>query len=788
MQTIIALEYNNYYNRILKLEDSVSAYCEGRKYKTLDGISFNPNDGITTEYVINWDEDFTPNYLLILDSSNMIISRWFVIEASRTRAKQYKLSLKRDVLADYKYNLVNADVFVEKGCPEYDSPLLFNNENMSFNQIKTKELPLYDRTQCPWIVGYIAKNTGEVTVDVASDTTSEYVSIGTTMQTFASDFGLTLSGGNLKFSPYYEYIIGIHNGSFDVDYYINNVYKSWQVVIDTRHRALRSDSTIPDRVMSEELQTAMRQIGIGGMDNDTSTKLGVLTEDKYNQLLQYVGSTIRDTNGKFYKIKIVNTIPVDIQGTPITSADTSLFGKLSAAMSLVSYLDYKVPDDNSFGVVGKYQQASVIIEEVESLNAQVVIKNTRIATNDAQFDMFAIPYGYIQVFDSQGTLQCDTTPDVALATAIAIGRQLGTGCYDIQLLPYCPCQELANDGEIEYSDDNQISFVTDGQQNNKGVIVFCRKSNFEFNIPLHSPLRPLEKEEPNALDIKVSNQVELYRLCSPNYSGLFEFSIAKNRSVEYFNVDCTYKPYAPYIHVNPNFKNLYGADYNDVRGLICGGDFSFGMISDEFKQYEINHKNYRQIFDRSIQSMDVNNSITRQEAALGSVVGTVKGGVAGGVAGGMAGGPWGAVAGAVVGTVGGAVGGALDLRNLEARINDARSMSIDMFNYQLGNVKALPYSITKLSALTANNKLVPFLERYCCTGEEIRMLQDKIKFNGATIMAIGKLGDYMQEASDDNMTRFIQCQLIRVNDDVLNSEDTHLVADINAELAKGVYL
>jgi hypothetical protein len=84
----------------------------------------------------------------------------------------------------------------------------------------------------------------------------------------------------------------------------------------------------------------------------------------------------------------------------------------------------------------------------------------------------------------------------------------------------------------------------------------------------------------NVKDIKVRNQVEMMRLASPNYSNFFDMNVQRNEGIEFINVDCTYKPYQPYIHLNPNFKGLYGADFNDVRGLICGGDYSIALTTD----------------------------------------------------------------------------------------------------------------------------------------------------------------------------------------------------------------
>ena len=72
----------------------------------------------------------------------------------------------------------------------------------------------------------------------------------------------------------------------------------------------------------------------------------------------------------------------------------------------------------------------------------------------------------------------------------------------------------------------------------------------------------------------MDNETKMYRLCSPNWASSFEFSPIKNNGVSYFNIYCTFKPYQPYIRIAPGFRNLYGADYNDARGLILGGDYS----------------------------------------------------------------------------------------------------------------------------------------------------------------------------------------------------------------------
>lgn len=84
------------------------------------------------------------------------------------------------------------------------------------------------------------------------------------------------------------------------------------------------------------------------------------------------------------------------------------------------------------------------------------------------------------------------------------------------------------------------------------------------------------------LNRKLANECDVVRLVSQNYNGIFEFSPAKSGGVDGFLADCTYKPWAPYIHILPKLKGLYGknfVDIDDARGLICGGDMSLPQLS-----------------------------------------------------------------------------------------------------------------------------------------------------------------------------------------------------------------
>ena len=237
--------------------------------------------------------------------------------------------------------------------------------------------------------------------------------------------------------------------------------------------------------------------------------------------------------------------------------------------------------------------------------------------------------------------------------------------------------------------------------------------------------------------------------------------------------------------MNPDFNLLYGQDFNDQRGLICGGDFSLGIINDAWNVYEIQNKNYQAIFDRQIQNLDVNNAIARQEAGWGMAAGVLSGAASGAAGGAIVGGGWGALAGGIIGAGTSAIGGALDLANLQKRQQETRNYAIDNYNLQLGNVQALPYSITKTSALTFNNKMFPFIEIYECTEEEKQAYYKKIIWNGMTIGIIDVITNY----ESGYWSKYFRGKLIALyNEEGSNSVENRIVEAINDELMKGVFI
>lgn len=84
--------------------------------------------------------------------------KWFVTDCVRTRKNQYNIKLHRDIVGDNMYGLTTGVFNIDRCKLSSDNPLIFNKEGFNYNQIKKDEYLISDRTNTPWIVGYIAEN------------------------------------------------------------------------------------------------------------------------------------------------------------------------------------------------------------------------------------------------------------------------------------------------------------------------------------------------------------------------------------------------------------------------------------------------------------------------------------------------------------------------------------------------------------------------------------------------------------------------------------------------------
>lgn len=104
-------------------------------------------------------------------------------------------------MVDFYDLVVNAPIIMNKGWLSKNSPLLFNPEGGSYNQIKKEEILLQDASKEPWYVVYFAKNT-PATTNKTFSLGGDRVIVDTVAQSIESSIyapGSTLYNDNINY-------------------------------------------------------------------------------------------------------------------------------------------------------------------------------------------------------------------------------------------------------------------------------------------------------------------------------------------------------------------------------------------------------------------------------------------------------------------------------------------------------------------------------------------------------------------------------------------------------------
>lgn len=785
--------FNNYYNRQIKLPKAkkVADFDQKLIVKIEDVDSFKPNDTVMTRIEVNyWEEPELPDattldYLLVSENGVDINSRWFILDRVRNRGQQWEMTLRRDLVADNYDAVINAPCFIEKATLNADNKLIYNSEDFATNQIKQAETLLTDKSGCPWIVGYLAEKNSDKNKVEELEATFDYDAFADITVASLDDWEYETNRSYIALMHIYS-LMGFrtnNGGRFQVAKDGTTYFKSDAAFV-------KSSLTRPGAVF-EGLDIVKQKL----IDAGWTTTYYPAIEEAIPSL--FPGSVflsnrfdiqglknkiLYDRDGqKFYRISVAS----QLKSEELEVKSGEIYNKLAEVIAKSGVLT-GTPNSYSFKEDVRYFEYTITLTEVSSASGSVNLPTNRYKTSDGTYDMFCMPYADIAIH-ANGVEKYIQQKDISLAAATGLARQYYGGgvVYDLQLVPFCPAPYiLDDDGNIDIK-NYVVGTIKSGSGESAtevGVVIFPTETQLTFEIPFSVPL------ETDAIEKKIKNQCEFYRLCSPNYNGIFEFNAQKNGGVNNFNVDITYKPYQPYIHINPDFGELYGTDFDDARGLICGGDFSLPINTDAWATYELQNKNYQKQFDRQIENMELNNRLARAQEITGIVTGTLAGGISGAGSGALVGAQFGgagaipgAVIGATAGVATGLVGGIADYQINEMLRAESLDYTRDMYGYNLANIQALPYSLAKTTAYTNNNKIFPFVERYDATEEEKEALRNKLTYNGMSVGVIGKIADYLQVNPS-----YIKGSIIRIENST--TLDFHSLTELSNEIYKGVFI
>lgn len=781
MATIYIYTYNNYLNREVRRENTLAAY--GTPLHVQANVNFNPNDGVNTGLIVGRAGNAysgAGDYLIVDDDGEL--SRWFIIDHVRRLKGQWRLTLRRDVLVDFYNEVISSTAYIQRATVPDISPFIYNQEPITVNQIKQRELMLKDSTGVAWLCGFLSRNyegsDGEVGLNTSGFVPDEeYDSIKDYQYSkYLGDTYYNYSA-NLLFNYTELSTPGTAAKGHQMTNFENDIILPTTPLLTIgrlEREAMYPDESksLSDQEWAKETLTDFRLSSEPYFTGGKVVKRGV-----YEIIVRQNGKIILDKSTRtYYKVNITIKGVTGVYPINYDLEDDDFFTRLTALWP-AQHLSPLRSDTYQL------QQSSFLItmtlEPTSIASAKVKMPNSvqRLHLKDAPYDMFCVPFGDVTILNTKsdiGRIKLNSLQSLQYIQDLV--RQLGPNVYDLQLLPFCPMTGFLfpEDGTIDINnaDDKRYTLIYDSDAKATSLLLWATASQGTFNILLDEPL--------TVENVKISNQCDLYRLVSPNYNGQFEFNLARNGgTVSYFNVDFTYLPFSSYVHVNPQFGGLYGNDFNDVRGLICQGDFSVSYLSDQWANYQIQNKNFNNIFDRQISNMEVNHKYDMQQGAISALASAASTGIA---------------AGAMTGNVGigmaagiaSAAGGVADLAYSEARYREQRSYAEDVHQMQLENIRAMPYSIAKTTAYSANNKIFPILEYYTCTEDEKQAVANSIRQSGMNVGVVGTIRDYAFNNWSYNgiATRgFIQAQLIELPID----EDYHTSAAIAEELIRGVY-
>lgn len=823
MVNLYFLQYNNYFNRQTKPHRTITNWFLPYQIGSTVGVQlFNYGDGVDTTQVVNtsaWvNENRVPDYCVVEDQTNNGRQYWYVVEWKYLRRGQYEATLKRDVLSENYDLIITAPMLIKKGTvASSNDPAMFNSEGQAYNQIKSDEIPLYDATGCPWIVGYVPLKAFTTDTEISKNIYVEPSFTYNTLEDFRSDFPY-----DVNMTPNARTIIRRYDR-----YPIYNIRANVAVgdtIQGTKDRAANV-SFNSSGLLTYDINATKERVNVADWHNSDSTGFYTarntlsdsftkfkpyrnfaggepdvprLTKDIINS---YTTETLRQIDNSIFNIYPQNysadttlrsilykSVKIGTKTYTIFPSNKLIWKEQVVPASTFQLLSTNLNDNvlvnknnnNSYIVTLKFYEVGYkLVESTQTIKTTMPGEDKIIQLRKDPYAMFCIPYGEVKL-RKDGVDQLTTVKDAALiATGISTTVDGGGDkkILDVQLLPYCPIREIVVDDEegvVDYGSLTRTAQVQDIKNEADAVIskmFWCTDNSFTFQIPLSLRVE----------DYKIENETTTYRLCSPNYNGLFEFNLAKNGGLDWIEVNCSYKPQTPYIQLNPNFKKLYGqnattglsaGDYNDQRGLICGGDFSLPQVSDEWANYQMNNKNYQNIFDREVQSMEISNRYQRISDWMGLTSGTAKAGMAIGSLSNP-------VTGGISAGINLATGVASNIMSDKLR-DEQLNLKKDLFNYNLQNIQALPQSVSKTAAFNINSKYVPFLEKYTCTEEEKNALRDKLRWQGMTVMRTGQIQDYVW--ADDTYIEAMPLRLTGLG------EDTHTAQAIAQELNMGTYI
>jgi len=341
----------------------------------------------------------------------------------------------------------------------------------------------------------------------------------------------------------------------------------------------------------------------------------------------------------------------------------------------------------------------------------------------------------------------------------ALQDKFGNAMFDVQLTPYSS-EEIAKCQDVTTSNYHTLKLINE---------TFYSVATVNYS----------EEVAANNNQNKILINTKDYFVKSPTGSNSYNFNIAYyNRQLTKAYISTTYKPFQSIVNIkfdkgtSPYVANV---GFNDNIEL----SFSLPHLTrynDAWTQYQLNNKNYKEIFETNLSKQAVDSSV----GALGSIVGGAASGAAmGSIVPGI-----GTAIGTAVGAVGGTVAGGMSMiGNYVGQQYEKRN-----FEMQLGNIKAQPRSLSSVSEMDFSYKGFAYIEVYDTTDAEKSLFFAYYSRVSYTVNTYEGLNSYITSHWGDNLDKpvYFKGYIMQLADGYYITPNELL--DINNKLNAGYYI
>lgn len=721
-------------------------------------ITSEVNLGVTNGVIIenNFTGDFSTINCAIVEHDTQGIHLYKIIKKVFIRRGLWRLTMVKDMVSS-KYNgLLNSKVLVSRlgiDRKKFD-PLLFQKDILELSEVKTANNLL---RQLPEAVSY-----GYLAIWARESLDGESVVWNSTATPSSIEYDISVN----KLSDFVGYGLKTRvsyskQGALSVKpTYSNKGFLLYGRVSDnTRFAEIEEQETSPFNYSSDSVNKYPERL--------LEIIESMSEPDDYGNTEIYVGKVIFDIEtGTYYEVKrklstrkIVKVIDKNEAGYIL---DTAQFSKLKDAI---------IEFNETF-----YTYDYIPLRKVPVINETLP---AMVNCVDQPFQMFFIPIIEDMLIKyNGGYYRSDKLITEAMLYDL-ISDYSGTAgkLLDVQIIPYSPIDGFANqmnrkDLVFEPSGPNLVKVITGTAPDDFIIPIYqVLYSSYSLFVPY---VRNVE-------DYKLE-QKKKYLVTSPSGASTYEFSVAKNRGLEGFFVDVDIRPYSTFHRVQPSYKGLYGKSYVDTRGLIWQEDTSLTIVTSAWETYKRQNINYMNSFNaevnykRSALSIDqqanwanygfdagkrlINAGVEAATFAAEAVAQDawfgIKGGVSGGV--GAAAIMIGQVAAEAIEATQLATNNRMDKKKLENEIDYSRQQ----FNYNVGNIKAIPENIEKVNGVFSTNNKIPYVQEFEPTEDEVKYYNEFLDLFGVNV---GMMVDLSTKEFN-----YLQGSIIKFSEPITNEE------------------